>query len=117
MYDAMLLFRNKAVQEAGILDRLGINGGPFVLATVHRAENTDDPVRLQAIVRGLQKVAEEVRVILPLHPRTRSRLAQMPQVNPEPVEIIDPVGFLDMMRLEGADNSGSRHGARLYSIP
>ena len=94
-----------------------------MLATVHRAENTDDPARLIAIVEGLRAVAAKLRVILPLHPRTRKWLEQSPGLETKPLEIIDPLGFLDMSRLEMAaqviatDSGGVQKEAFFHGVP
>jgi UDP-GlcNAc3NAcA epimerase len=123
MLDAMLMFRERASRSSAVLDRLGLSGTPFVLSTLHRAENTDDPVRLTAIVEGLRSVAATVRVILPLHPRTRARLVQLPGLRTKPLEIIEPVGFLDMIRLEMAaqviatDSGGVQKEAFFHGVP
>jgi UDP-GlcNAc3NAcA epimerase len=123
MYDAMLMFREESFRSSSILGRLGLQNAPFVLSTIHRAENTDDPDRLRAIISGLRSVAETLRVILPLHPRTRARLEQMSQLNIEPLEIIEPVGFLDMIRLETAaeviatDSGGVQKEAFFHGVP
>jgi len=70
--------------------------GTYYVATVHRAENTDDPVRLQGIFEGLGRL--ELPVILPLHPRTRARLDGSFRV-PANVELREPVGYLAMLTL------------------
>ncbi len=70
--------------------------GGYYLATVHRAENTDDPVRLQGIFEGLGRL--DLPVILPLHPRTRKCLDSGLRVPPN-VELRDPVGYLAMLTL------------------
>ena len=64
----MLLYTIKA--ESDILQQLGLESKGYILATVHRAENTDNPLRLGAIFRGLMEVGGEIPVVLPLHPRT-----------------------------------------------
>jgi UDP-GlcNAc3NAcA epimerase len=123
MLDAMLMFREQAVRSSQILDRLGLRSTPFVLATIHRPENTDDSSRLTAILQGLRAVAGTLRVILPLHPRTRARLTQLPQMKSETVEIIEPVGFLDMIRLEmtaqviATDSGGIQKEAFFHGVP
>lgn len=123
MLDAMLLFREQASRTSRILDRLGLGSAPFVLATVHRAENTDDPERLRAIVEGLRTVAATLRVILPLHPRTRARLKLLTELETDPIEIIEPLGFLDMIRLETAaqviatDSGGVQKEAFFHGVP
>lgn len=81
---------------APCFDRLGIRRGEYVLATVHRAENTDDEARLRAIFGVLQQLAAELDVILPLHPRTRGRLADAGIPTNGRLRMIDPVGYLDM---------------------
>ena len=123
MYDAMLLFGETLPQRPGILERLQVNGAPFVLATIHRAETTDDLARLQSVMQGLRVIAKQMRVIVPLHPRTRARLQQMPTFDTRPVDIIEPVGFLDMIRLEKAaaviatDSGGVQKEAFFHQVP
>ncbi len=83
-------------EERAPLERLTRHApGAYVLATVHRAENTDDPARLSGILQGLGALGRPV--VLPLHPRTRSRLAGT--AVPPAVEITDPVGYLAMLTL------------------
>jgi UDP-GlcNAc3NAcA epimerase len=123
MYDAMLMFQERAAKRSSVLPRLGLDDSPYVLATVHRAENTDDPVRLEAIIEGLRNVAETHRVILPLHPRTRARIKDLPRLETKRLEIIEPVGFLDMIRLEMAarviatDSGGVQKEAFFHRVP
>jgi UDP-GlcNAc3NAcA epimerase len=123
MFDALLMFRQQAARTSTILVRLGLLDAPFVLATIHRAENTDDPARLQAIMEGFGTVAESLRVILPLHPRTRARLVTMQGIGLGRIEIINPVGFLDMIRLESAaqviatDSGGVQKEAFFQGVP
>ena len=72
----------------------------FVLATIHRAENTDDPKRLKSILRALQRISREMAVILPLHPRTRSLFNALGlKICADNLRIIDPVGYLNMVYL------------------
>jgi UDP-N-acetylglucosamine 2-epimerase len=96
MYDAFL-FNLEAARKRDTLKELGLAHGRFALATVHRAENTDDPDRLRSILRGIGESGLEV--VLPLHPRTRARL-KGPM--PARIRVIDPVGYLDMLTLEEA---------------
>jgi UDP-GlcNAc3NAcA epimerase len=123
MFDALRMFREHATRSSSALARLGLKDTPFVLATLHRAENTDDPARLKAIIEGLRAVAATLRVILPLHPRTRARLAQLPSLETKPLEIIEPVGFEDMICLEMAaqviatDSGGVQKEAFFHGVP
>ena len=68
----------------------------FILATIHRAENTDDPKRLGAILEALNEIAKETPIILPLHPRT-AKIIKNSQYNFENLTIIEPVGYLEMV--------------------
>ena len=70
----------------------------FVLVTIHRAENTDDPARLKSIFRALRKVSHEMPVIIPLHPRTLPLVTTL-KIPPDNLRIIDPVGYLNMVYL------------------
>lgn len=98
MHDAMLHAMERARKTSRILDDLGLAPGSFVLSTVHRAENTDDPARLAAVVETLKREAEGRAVVLPIHPRTRQALART-GVDTGAIRIIDPVGYIDMARL------------------
>lgn len=125
MYDVALLQGRRAAQEAGVLDRLGLVGKPFVLATVHRAENTDNPERLASIVQAFVALAADLAVVWPLHPRTRSVLQArglLPGAE-SGVQVIDPVGYLDMVRLEmhaaliATDSGGVQKEAFFHRVP
>lgn len=123
MFDALLMFREQARRVSRVLERLQLNHQPFVLSTIHRAENTDNPARLRAIIEGLRSVAKALRVVLPLHPRTRARLRQLPGFQTGSLEIIEPVGFLDMIRLEmkaqviATDSGGVQKEAFFHGVP
>ncbi len=95
MQDAAMYYAQKAQEKSQIIGQLGLTD--FVLATIHRQENTDDPVKLQGIISGLNLINKEIQVVVPLHPRTRNILQQM---NLKPAfTIIDPVGYFDMIML------------------
>jgi len=122
MYDAALLFGQLAMRTSGILSRLRLAPGGFSLATVHRAENTDDPIRLHAILAALQ--ALEGTVVLPLHPRTRGKLPEdFLNKAPSNLLIIDPLSYLDMVMLEKharvilTDSGGVQKEAYFHGVP
>jgi UDP-GlcNAc3NAcA epimerase len=124
MYDAALFFGRKAQTDSDILARLGLAPRGYVLATVHRAENTDDPARLGAIVDGLGAVARDLPVVLPLHPRTRQALrAQGLEARVAGLRLLEPVGYLDMVSLErsaaavATDSGGVQKEAFFYQTP
>jgi UDP-GlcNAc3NAcA epimerase len=70
----------------------------FILSTIHRAENTDDPVRLRSIFSAFQKIADEIPIILPLHPRTKKIIKNF-ELKVEDLIIVEPVGYLEMIYL------------------
>jgi len=109
MYDNSLYFSALAQERSSILTTINCSSKSFILATVHRNTNTDIPERLIAIFEGLLAIAEQhaLDVIIPLHPRTKKYLHQTaPQsfldrlTTSVFIHIIEPVGFLDMIRLE-----------------
>jgi UDP-GlcNAc3NAcA epimerase len=72
--------------------------GSFLLATIHRAENTDSPERLKNIFNALKRISENITIVLPLHPRTKT-LLKKENINTDNICIIDPVGYLNMIWL------------------
>ncbi|MDN4592752.1 UDP-N-acetylglucosamine 2-epimerase (non-hydrolyzing) [Polycladomyces subterraneus] len=122
MMDAVLYNRQLADEKSNVLDRLGLSSRSYVLVTLHRAENTDVPERLEGIVRALNQLS--VPAVLPLHPRTRGKLAQTGLTIDNPnVRVIEPVGYLDMLQLEShakkilTDSGGVQKEAFFVSVP
>jgi len=99
MHDAILWARELAEQESTILGEVGYGDGEFILSTVHRAGNTDDPNRLESIIEGLCRAP--LPVVLPIHPRTEGRLQEYDlwQRATGELDVIKPVGYLDFVRL------------------
>jgi len=95
MYDTALYYYEKAKQRSRIMDTIPFE--KFVLCTLHRQENTDDPATLKRILSALKKIHNEIPVVLPLHPRTRKRLERFDLKFP--CLLIEPVGYLDMLML------------------
>ncbi len=125
MYDGCLAYGALAAERSTILRDLDLLGRPYVLATFHRQENTDDPNRLATIVRALAATALHVTVVVPLHPRTRRILANMPQIA-DPLarlRLSEPLGFFDMMVLErharliATDSGGVQKEAYFHGVP
>jgi UDP-GlcNAc3NAcA epimerase len=97
MYDVALFYSQRSSENSDILRQLRLNQHPFVLATLHRQENTDDPSRLMEILEALNELSGDFRIVLPLHPRTRKIIADRELALK--FETIDPVGYFDMMEL------------------
>jgi UDP-GlcNAc3NAcA epimerase len=125
MHDAVLYYQAKAEWTSDVLRRLDLEAGNYVLATVHRAENTDAPDRLRGIITGLDRVARELPVVLPAHPRTRAALQRtgLLSLASSRIRLTDPVGYLDMLLLEkharviATDSGGVQKEAFLAGRP
>ncbi len=122
MLDATRTFAPIAMAKSTVMRDLDLAGKRYVLATVHRAENTDDPACLAEIFGALDAIAADVPVIMPLHPRTRGKLAGG-SVPVKRIRIIDPVGYLDMNALEcgaaliATDSGGVQKEAFFHGVP
>jgi len=116
MADACFRFAPIARERSQILERLGLEAGTYVVATIHREANVR-PERLARIVDGLGRVAEPV--VFPAHPRTRSRLGEVPPN----VWLVEPLGYLDMAALASqarvivTDSGGLQKEAYWYGVP
>ena len=95
MQDAALFYAEKAEQKSNILQK--INLPKFVLATIHRQENTDNPEKLKGIIGALNQIHQIIPVLVPIHPRTRNILKT--QGLSVDFQLIDPVGYFDMIML------------------
>jgi len=147
MYDSILYYSTVADKTSTLLQDLGLStpnaehrtpndsmSGSFsprasrltnyYLATLHRAENTDDPFRLKSILAALHEIGKDAPVILPLHPRTKKMMKTYGlRFSGERIREIDPVSYLDMLSLEknaGAiltDSGGVQKEAYWFNVP
>jgi UDP-GlcNAc3NAcA epimerase len=97
MYDAALFYQKSAAKPVWF-DSSGFVEGSFILCTLHRAENTDSKERLHSIFEGLRNSG--LNTFLPLHPRTKDRIASFNIAIPDNVKLIDPLGYLEMVWME-----------------
>ena len=107
MYDNSLYFSGLAETKVDVLKRLQLEGKPFVLTTLHRDGNTDHPERLNSILDALMELANDIAIVLPLHPRTRKMIGQLVKkekaeklFHTDNIKTTDPVSFLEMIQLE-----------------
>jgi UDP-GlcNAc3NAcA epimerase len=146
MYDAVMLYKDVANDRSKILEQLqlipvtsyGSRVTKYALATVHRAENTDDPIRLRNIMEALVEISKEMPVVFPVHPRTRkaienARLRDLIKMDGSPVTghgsrkcgvmAVDPLSYIDMLRLESSasviltDSGGMQKEAFWLRVP
>lgn len=132
MYDNSLYFSQIAEGRSNILEQIGINSGHYILATIHRDNNTDDSKRLSAIFSALQQITLQFGkdIVMPIHPRTSKLLSSNLSselynlvLSNKHIKIIQPVSFLEMIRLEKnaqliiTDSGGVQKEAYFFKKP
>ena len=96
MIDTLVAMR-PAIRASRILTKVGVKPGGYVLATIHRPSNVDDPDRRESLLKGLERIGRNIPVVFPMHPRTRRRIGQWTPASD--VRILDPVGYVDCLSL------------------
>jgi UDP-N-acetylglucosamine 2-epimerase (non-hydrolysing) len=122
--DELMLQRPRA-ERAELFTHFHVEPGRYALATVHRAENTDDPTRLRGIFRGLGDAAKalDVPVLAALHPRTTARLAELSVDVDDAIRVLPPLGYLDFLGLHSraaimlTDSGGLQEEACYLRVP
>ncbi|WP_129729029.1 non-hydrolyzing UDP-N-acetylglucosamine 2-epimerase [Ectobacillus funiculus] len=102
IYEVLEHYKSE-IEQSDILGKLTLEKGDYFLVTAHRAENVDHEDRLLEIVKGINMVAEayKKRVICSIHPRTKSRIKNIPTLEVHPlVEFHEPFSFFDFVKLE-----------------
>ena len=125
MVDALRQHAEVARQRSGVLARLGLQPQGYLLATIHRPYNTDQPQNLGNIFDAFHDIHQLAGfpVVLPLHPRTGRRMQELGLAAPAGVQVIEPVGYLDMLALEQAaamiltDSGGIQKEAYTLAVP
>jgi UDP-GlcNAc3NAcA epimerase len=126
MYDAVLQFGEIAKGHSTILQALGLKAKEYLLATLHRPYNTDVPANLNSIVAAFLEIKEPI--VFSVHPRTRQKIANSDnhlksQLENSNVQVIDPVGYMDMLVLEQharlvlTDSGGMQKEAYFFGVP
>ncbi|OGF63332.1 UDP-N-acetylglucosamine 2-epimerase [Candidatus Giovannonibacteria bacterium RIFCSPHIGHO2_01_FULL_45_33] len=113
-------------QKNQILKKIGLKKDKYFLVTAHRAENVDNPERLENILKGLDLVKKHfkgVEILYPLHPRTKKRIASLGFKMPSGINIIEPVGYFEMLQLQKnakliiTDSGGVQEEAATLRVP
>lgn len=121
MYDAVLHFAPLA-RRSGYRKGLGLEPKGYALVTLHRQENTDQPERLENIIQALRQLSRRMPLLLPLHPRTRQKLAEQ-NLSLEGLHVIEPLGYLEMLALQSeaalilTDSGGLQKEAFYLGVP
>jgi UDP-GlcNAc3NAcA epimerase len=122
MFDVTLKVTEVAERRSRIIETLGLAPRGYAVSTIHRAENTDDRGRLEALLGWLEQMGRRTPVVMPVHPRTRQQLARW-DLKPANVRLIDPLGYLDMARLVHhaaavfTDSGGLQKEAYFHRVP
>lgn len=123
MYDCAVKFADLAEKHCDPLMKFELTRKKYVLMTCHRAENTDDKLRISQIVEAVNMIAETIPVIYPIHPRTRKLLKEYGLDFSDQVQVVDPVGYFEMLVLEKnaalilTDSGGVQKEAFFYNVP
>jgi UDP-GlcNAc3NAcA epimerase len=122
MYDVTLAAVERAKVSSGILEKYALTPKTYAVATIHRAENTDDPDRFAKVIAWLSDRGRETPVVMPVHPRTR-KLMEKSGLNPAGVRLVEPLGYLDMAWLTNnasavfTDSGGLQKEAYFHRVP
>jgi len=125
MYDTLLMGLEIAEKKSTVLEKLTLKPGEYYLATIHRAENTNNKDRLKTIIEAFIVISERYPVIFPIHPRTKKILGEIhiPPPGLNQVHLLDPVSYFDMLLLEKnarkilTDSGGIQKEAYLLKVP
>lgn len=124
MYDAALYYSGKSDRTSKILSELSVHKEGYVLATCHRAENTDDKANLVEILAALNEISRETPVLIPMHPRTRIAIDEYNLSEYlATLTVLEPLNFFDMVSVEKnakailTDSGGVQKEAFFYGVP
>jgi len=122
MYDSTIYNSKIAQQNSKIIQKLSLNS--YILATIHRAENTDSPKRLKSIIEALIEISKDKQIIFPIHPRTSRKIKELGiEFITKRITLIEPVSYLDMLVLEQkaltviTDSGGVQKEAFFFKVP
>jgi len=106
-----------------ILAALGLTPGGYVLATLHRPANVDNPIAIAAIMEALERIATSMPVVFPVHPRTRQRLDSLGRPPHSGLRLVEPLGYLDFLALQRSarlvitDSGGVQEETTYLGVP
>jgi UDP-GlcNAc3NAcA epimerase len=124
MYDAALFYSEDSHKNAYLLEKIGIEKRNFILVTCHRAENTNDPEKLENILSALHLISNDINVVFPLHPRTRNLIDKYNLSHYLlSLKIVPPLSYINMIFLEKnakaivTDSGGVQKEAYFFKTP
>lgn len=120
MIDSLLWSLDTLTEEDSPVE--GLEKGKYVVATLHRPSNVDDPSQLAQILRALEEVAREVPVVFPVHPRTRNAM-EAAGLHPDELRMVPPLGYREMLSLQAGagmmltDSGGIQEETTVLGVP
>lgn len=118
MIDSLRKHRERA-NHGRALERFGVQKRGYGLVTLHRPSNVDDPAMLARLVTTLERIAERLPLLFPIHPRTRARMAHVPKN----IQLTEPVGYLEFLQLQDnaklvlTDSGGIQEETTALGVP
>jgi UDP-N-acetylglucosamine 2-epimerase (non-hydrolysing) len=123
MIDSLLAAKDQAMRSP-VLEKLGLKERGYALLTLHRPSNVDDVVALEGLLGAVATISEELRILFPVHPRTRARIeARGIKLDPERWLVTEPFGYLDFMKLTASarlvltDSGGIQEETTVLGVP
>ena len=123
MYDCAVKFADLAEKQCNPLSSFELTAKKYIMMTCHRAENTNDKLRMSQIINAVKTLAEETQIIYPIHPRTKKLLKEYNLHFSDNVKVVDPVGYFEMLVLVKnatlilTDSGGVQKEAFFYNVP
>ena len=118
MIDSLRKHRERA-SRGNTLERFALKKRGYGLVTLHRPSNVDDPAMLAQLVAALERIAERLPLLFPIHPRTRARLASVPKH----IQLTEPLGYLEFLQLQSdaklvlTDSGGIQEETTALGVP
>lgn len=122
MIDTLLACREQS-ESSAILEQLRIKADGYVVLTLHRPANVDEPATLAGLLRAIERLQRELPVIFPVHPRTRKALTEGRQRSMPNLKLTDPLGYLDFLKLLSharvvlTDSGGIQEETTVLGVP
>ena len=123
MIDTLLGAKEKAARS-NIRQELGLCNAPYGVVTLHRPSNVDDPANLESLLRTLDGIASRVKLVFPVHPRTRQKLEAMGMTfHEDRWKVVDPCGYIDFLDLTAnatlvlTDSGGIQEETTVLGVP
>jgi UDP-N-acetylglucosamine 2-epimerase (non-hydrolysing) len=123
MIDTLVAAKGRAM-ESRVLETLGVREREYALLTLHRPSNVDDPKTLALLLETIDEIAKKTRIVFPVHPRTRARIAAHGiTLDPSRWSVVEPLGYLDFLKLTASakvvltDSGGIQEETTVLGVP